>query len=42
MAGARPEQAILTRDNDLSKTAQTRGVIEAMVDSLNDHVIEGQ
>ena len=40
--GARPEQAALTRDNALSKTAQSCGVIEALVDSLNDHVIEGQ
>ncbi len=39
MAGARPEQALLTRDNDHSKTAQTRAVIEGMVDGLNDHRI---
>lgn len=40
MAGARPEQAVLTRDTDLSKTAATRRVIEAMVDGLNDHRID--
>jgi predicted ester cyclase len=41
MPGARPEQAALTRDNDLSKTARTKAVIEAMVDGLNDHKIVG-
>ena len=39
MAGARPEQATLTRDTDLSKTDDTRKVIENMVDGLNDHRI---
>lgn len=39
MAGARPEQAVLTKDNDSSKTEQTRAVIEGMVDGLNDHRI---
>jgi predicted ester cyclase len=39
--GPRPEQAALTRDNDLSKTAETQAVIEAMVDGLNDHKING-
>ena len=39
MKGARPEQAVLTRDNDLAKTAETRRVVEAMVDGLNDHRI---
>ncbi len=39
MAGARPEQALLTRDTDPSKTEATRAVIEAMVDGLNDHRI---
>ncbi len=39
MAGARPEQAVLTKDNDGSKTKQTRAVIEGMVDGLNDHRI---
>lgn len=41
MPGARPEQAALTRDNDRSKTAATRAVIEAMIDGLNDHQING-
>jgi len=41
MKGSRPEQAVLTRDNDLSCTAQTQRVVEAMVDGLNDHVIDG-
>ena len=40
MAGARPEQAALTRDTDMSKTAETRRVIEGMVDGLNDHRID--
>jgi predicted ester cyclase len=39
MAGERPEQAVLTRDTDLSKTDETRAVIERMVDGLNDHRI---
>ena len=39
--GARPQQALLTADNDLSKTEETHRVIEAMVDGLNDHDIEG-
>lgn len=39
MAGARPEQAVLTRDTDLSKTKATQAVIEDMVDGLNDHRI---
>ncbi len=37
----KPEQGVLTRDNDLSKTAETQAVIEAMVDGLNDHQIQG-
>ena len=40
MKHARPEQTPLTRDNDLSKTAETLGVIDAMVDGLNDHDID--
>ena len=40
MKGARPEQAILSRDTDLSKTDETRQVIEKMVDGLNDHRID--
>jgi hypothetical protein len=39
--GTRPEQGALTRDNDLSKTAQTQHVVESMVDGLNDHTIDG-
>ena len=39
MAGARPEQAALTRGTDMSKTDKTRAVIEGMVDGLNDHRI---
>jgi len=40
MAGARPQQAALSRDTDLAKTAETKAVIEAMVDGLNDHRID--
>jgi predicted ester cyclase len=39
MAGARPEQAVLTRHTDMTKTEETRRVIENMVDGLNDHRI---
>ena len=39
MKGARPEQARLSRDTDMSKTDATRAVIEGMVDGLNDHRI---
>ena len=41
MKGSRPPQAALTRDNDLSKTEETRAVVEGMVDGLNDHEIDG-
>ena len=41
MSGARPEQAHLTRGNDLTRTAYTTRVIEAMIDGLNDHQING-
>jgi predicted ester cyclase len=41
MKGSRPEQAELTRDNNLHKTSETRAVVESMVDGLNDHDIEG-
>ncbi len=34
-------QGLLTRDNDLSKTDETRAVIEGMVDGLNAHRING-
>ena len=40
MKGSRPEQAVLTRDTDLSNTEATRRVIEGMVDGLNDHRID--
>lgn len=40
MSGARPEQAVLTRGTDMSKTDETRAVIEGMVDGLNDHRID--
>ncbi|MEM8788815.1 MAG: ester cyclase [Pseudomonadota bacterium] len=39
MSGARPEQAALSRGTDMAKTEETRAVIEAMVDGLNDHRI---
>ena len=39
--GSRPEQAVLSRDTDMSKTSETRDVIESMVDGLNDHQIDG-
>ena len=39
MVGARPEQAILSKDTNMSKTDATRAVIEGMVDGLNDHRI---
>ena len=41
MKGSRPPQAEMTKDNDLSKTEETRRVVEEMVDGLNDHKIEG-
>jgi predicted ester cyclase len=41
MKGSRPEQAVLTKNNDVSKTAQTRKVVTSMVDGLNDHEIDG-
>lgn len=40
MKGSRPEQAVLSRDTDMTKTAETRAVIEGMVDGLNDHRID--
>ena len=40
MKGSRPNQAALTKNNDLSKTKKTQEVIESMVDGLNDHRIE--
>ena len=40
MKGSRPNQAELTKNNDLSKTKETQDIIESMVDGLNDHRIE--
>ena len=39
MKGSRPNQALLSRNTDLSKTAETQNVIESMVNGLNDHRI---
>ena len=41
MKNSRPEQAVLTKHNDLTKTDATRKLVEGMVDGLNDHVIDG-
>ncbi len=41
MPGSRPEQGRLTKDNDLSKTDETRRTVEAMIDGLNDLIFEG-
>ena len=38
--GSRPEQAVLSRNTDMSKTEETQRVIEGMVDGLNDHQID--
>ena len=40
MKGSRPKQGELTQNNDLSKTDETKTIIEGMVDGLNDHRIE--
>ena len=40
MKGSRPEQAVLTKNNDLSKTQETISTIDSMVDGLNDHDID--
>ena len=40
MNRTRPEQAVLSKDTDLSKTAETKATIERMVDGLNDHRID--
>ncbi|MCY3879392.1 MAG: ester cyclase [Rhodobacteraceae bacterium] len=40
MKGSRPEQAALTGGTDMSRTGDTRRVIESMVDGLNDHRID--
>lgn len=38
---SQPEQCVLTRGNDLAKTAEMRRVVENKVDSLNDLEIKG-
>jgi predicted ester cyclase len=40
MKNSRPEQGLLTQDNDLAKTCETLATIDAMVDGLNDHDID--
>ena len=35
-----PLQALLSRDTDMSKTEETRRVIEGMIDGLNEHRID--
>ena len=40
MKGSRPEQAVLTKYTDMTKTSATRAVIEGMVDGPNDHGID--
>ncbi len=40
MTRSRPEQAVLSRDTDMTRTEDTRHVIETMVDGLNDHRID--
>ena len=40
MKGARPKQSVLTQGNDLSKTDETKAVLENMVNGLNDHRIK--
>ena len=39
MKGSRPKQSELTQGNDLSKTEETKAVLENMVNGLNDHRI---
>ena len=41
MKGSRPEQGVLSSGNNLGKTEETRRLVTAMVDGLNDHEIEG-
>ena len=40
MSSSEPLQAFLNRDTDMSKTEDTGGVIEGMVQALNDHRID--
>ena len=37
---SRPEQGLLTKDNNLDKTEETLATIDAMVDGLNDHDVD--
>lgn len=39
LKNCRPEQGLLTKDNQVDKTAATLATIDAMVDGLNDHDI---
>lgn len=39
LTDSRPEQGLLTKDNNLDKTEETLATIDAMVDGLNDHDI---
>ncbi len=41
MSAAGPVQGALTADNDLTRTEETRRVVEAMVGALNAHEIDG-
>ena len=40
MRRRRPAQGVLSNSTDMSKTAETRAVVEGMVDGLNDHRID--
>ena len=40
MKHSKPEQGVLTRNNQLGKTDETLAAIDAMVDGLNDHDID--
>jgi predicted ester cyclase len=40
MKGSRPEQAVLTKNNQLHKTDETLATIDAMADAMNDHDID--
>lgn len=40
MSTVRPQQSVLTKNNDVSKADETLGTIDAMVNGLNDHDID--
>ena len=40
MKGARPQQAVLSRDTDMVRTEATLATIEAIMDGLNDHRVD--